>query len=94
MEKKSRRMCIIPSKMESGLRQMYEHPDISSALATGYPCGAEPENRDTPENRADYIDDHRIELVEWLRMGYPEILDEFIEFSGNVCSVSYKNWLN
>lgn len=49
---------------------------------------------DTPENRADYIDSHRIELVEWLRMGYPEILDEFIESSGNICSVGYQNWLN
>ena len=34
---------------------------------------------DTPERRAEYIDDHRVELVEWLRLGYPEILDEFIE---------------
>ena len=73
---------------------MYEHPDITAALATGYPRGAEQENRDTPENRADYVDDHRVELVEWLRMGYPEILDEFIEFSGHVCSVAYKDWLN
>lgn len=35
---------------------------------------------DTPERRAEYIDDHRVELVEWLRLGYPEILDEFIEY--------------
>lgn len=34
---------------------------------------------DTPERRAEYIDDHKHELVEWLRLGYPEILDEFIE---------------
>lgn len=34
---------------------------------------------DTPERRAEYIDDHKQELVEWLRLGYPEILDEFIE---------------
>lgn len=34
---------------------------------------------DTPERRAEYIDDHKEELVEWLRMGYPDILDEFIE---------------
>ena len=34
---------------------------------------------DTPERRAEYIDDHKEELVEWLRLGYPDILDEFIE---------------
>lgn len=34
---------------------------------------------DTPERRAEYIDDHKAELVEWLRLGYPDILDEFIE---------------
>ena len=34
---------------------------------------------DTPERRAAYIDDHKEELVEWLRLGYPDILDEFIE---------------
>lgn len=34
---------------------------------------------DTPERRAEYIGDHKEDLVEWLRLGYPEILDEFIE---------------
>lgn len=34
---------------------------------------------DIPERRAEYIDDHKQELVDWLRLGYPEILDEFIE---------------
>ena len=34
---------------------------------------------DTPERRAEYINDHTAELVEWLRDGYPDILDEFIE---------------
>lgn len=34
---------------------------------------------DTPERSAEYINDHKAELIEWLRDGYPEILDEFIE---------------
>lgn len=38
----------------------------------------EPEE-DTPERRAEYIDNHKRELVDWLRLGYSEILDEFIE---------------
>lgn len=36
-------------------------------------------SHDTPEHRAEYIDDHKEELVEWLRDGYQDILDEFIE---------------
>lgn len=72
----------------------YEHWDVTSAQRTGYAAYQANENRDTPENREDYIDDHTLELVTWLRLGHPEILDEFIEFSGNVCAVSYKNWLN
>lgn len=71
-----------------------EHPDIVSALRTGYATFQAPENRDTPENREDYIDEHTMELVRWLRLGHPEILDEFIEFSGQACAVGYKNWLN
>ena len=53
----------------------------------GYLTGLKPVLRDiqdepaedTPERRAEYIDDHKEELVEWLRLGHPEILDEFIE---------------
>lgn len=71
-----------------------EHPDITAALITGYPTFQATENQDSPENRADYIDDHMAELVKWLRMGYPDILDEFIEMSGQICSVGYKTWLN
>ena len=71
-----------------------EHPDITAALITGHPTFQATENQDSPENRADYIDDHMAELVKWLRMGYPDILDEFIEMSGQICSVGYKTWLN
>lgn len=71
-----------------------QHPDITSALRTGYPANQSPENLDTPEAREDYIDEHMLELVKWLRLGYPEILEEFIEMSGQICSMSYKDWLN
>ena len=71
-----------------------EHPDITASLITGYPTFQATVNQDSPENRADYIDDHMAELVKWLRMGYPDILDEFIEMSGQICSVGYKTWLN
>ena len=71
-----------------------DHPDVASALRTGYPTFQSAENHDSPENRADYIDDHMVELVMWLRLGYPDILDEFIEMSDQICSVGYKTWLN
>ena len=69
---------------------MIEHPDITAALITGYPTFQETENQDSPENRADYIDDHMAELVKWLRIGYPDILDEFIEMHRS----DYQMWLN
>ena len=67
-----------------------EHPDITAALMTGYPTFQATENQDSPENREDYIDDHMDELVKWLRMGYPDILDEFIEMHRS----DYQMWLN
>lgn len=71
-----------------------DHPDVASALRTGYAANTPEENRDSKENRAEFIDEHKAELVKWLRLGYPEVLDEFIEFSGQVCSISYREWLN
>ena len=73
---------------------MLEHWDVASGQRTGYAVYQNTENRDTPENREDYIDDHMLELVTWLRLGHQEVLDEFIEFSGQACMVSYRDWLN
>lgn len=73
---------------------LLEHPDVSSIQRNGYPASQSGENQDSPENRSDYIEEHMLELVKWLQMGYPDILDEFIEMSGHVCAMSYKNWLN
>ena len=75
-------------------RLCLEHPDITAAARTGYAAFQNPENQDSPENRADYIDEHMIELVLWLRRGYPEVLDEFIDFSGQICAMSYQDRLN
>lgn len=73
---------------------MLEHPDVSSALRTGYATFQNDVNTDTPENRAEYIDYHMDELTAWLRAGHQEVLDEFIEFSGQACRTSYQDWLN
>ena len=67
-----------------------EHPDIESAYNTGYATFQAPENSDCPEVRADYIDDHIIELVVWLKKKRPEILEEYI--SEHIDDYTY--WLN
>ena len=71
-----------------------EHPDIFSAYRNGYASYQSPENQDSPENRAWYIEEHVSELLEWLRLGYPEVLEEFICFSAQACRESYESWLN
>ena len=72
---------------------LMQHPDITAALRDGYPDWQGKENQDTPEAREDYIDEYVTDLVKWLHLGYPEILDEFIEMSGQICAFSYKDWL-
>ena len=71
-----------------------EHPDIRSAFRSGYASFQRAENGDTPEQRAQYIEEHVPELLEWLRLGYPEVLEEFICFSAQACRESYEDWLN
>ena len=71
-----------------------EHPDLCAAARTGFPSFQFPDNRDTPENRADYIEEHIPELVRWLELGHREILEEFLQFSVQICSTGYEEWLN
>ena len=71
-----------------------EHPDLCAAARTGFASFQNPDNRDSPENRADYIEEHMPELVHWLTLGHPEILEEFLQFSGQICSTGYEDWLN
>lgn len=67
-----------------------EHPDVTSALRTGYATFQSTENQDTPEMRKEFIDDNSALLLRWLRLGYPEILDEFVEMH----AAEYRAWLN
>ena len=76
------------------MSRVAEHPDITAAACTGFASFQSVENRDTPENRADYIEEHSTEFLKWVRLGYPEVLDEFIECSGQACRTSYQDWLN
>lgn len=67
-----------------------EHPDVASAERTGYATFQSTENQDSPENRSDFINENSELLIKWLRLGYPDILDEFIEMHRS----DYQMWLN
>lgn len=67
-----------------------EHPDITCAMRTGYATFQKAENEDTPESRAEFLEDHTIELLVWLRIYHPELLDEYIDTHER----QYKDWLN
>ena len=71
-----------------------EHPDISASGRSGYPTFQCEENRDCPENRMAYIEEHTSQLLEWLSLGYPGILEEFIQVSPQFCRESYEDWLS
>lgn len=67
-----------------------QHPDITSALKTGYPRSIQGGNLDCPENRAEYIDDNSYKFISWVRRNYPELAEEYIEENQR----DYNNWLN
>ena len=67
-----------------------EHPDITAAMRTGYPEYVNSENQDSPENREKLINERPDHLIRWLRLGYPDILEEYIEMNGP----AYREWLN
>ena len=67
-----------------------EHPDITAAMRTGYPEYVNPENQDSPENREQFINERPDLLIRWLRIGYPDILEEYIEMNG----LDYREWMN
>lgn len=67
-----------------------EHPDVTCALRTGYATFQSPENQDLPETQKEFIDDNAGLLIRWLRLGYPEVLKEFVEMH----AAEYRAWLN
>ena len=56
-----------------------EHPDITSAIRTGYPMGHSVENADTRETRRDFVADDETHFISWALREYPDILGEYIE---------------
>lgn len=66
-----------------------DHPQISAALATGYPDGRG-DNGDSPAARLDYAREHVEELLDFLLAGEEKTIDAFISHY----SWSYRSWLN
>ena len=72
------------------MREVWEHPDIGSALRTGYPRGMAGENRDTEEERRAFAAEHQREFFAWLALQDAEVFDRFAGESGR----RYREWLN
>lgn len=50
--------------------------------------------QDTPELRFQYIEEHKLELLKWMWDGYPEILEEFIQYAPRYGAEKYETWLD
>jgi len=69
---------------------MLQHPDITAIERDGWPGWHSKDNQDTPEARENYIECNAGKVVSWLRLNYPEMLDEFMDlYQGD-----YQDWLN
>lgn len=66
-----------------------EHPDITAACLNGYPAWMRTKAEDCPELREMYIDERKLDLVEWIRKNHPDLVDEWLESSDD-----YQQWLN
>lgn len=67
-----------------------DHPDIVAIQETGYPAGAELENKSTPEWVRKFAEDYCKEFIDFAMDGDPDILDNFAEHY----SWLYNGWLN
>lgn len=67
-----------------------QHPDVARAQRTGWPWGAEQENRDRPEYRLEYARERAGAFIDFALAGDPDIVDAFVEHFG----WDYRHWLN
>lgn len=74
-----------------------EHPDVTSALNTGYATYQSAENKACEEEWNEYLDFYQNKIMEWLKDGYQDILREFAE-SHAICTtygaMTYEDFLN
>lgn len=60
----------------------------------GSPAWVGDRNEDCPDMRAEYIDEYEHEFARWIKDGYPELLDEFLEYAPGYGCERYDSWLN
>ena len=71
-----------------------QHPDITAAQRTGWAGFQSHGNRDTPESRWEFVEEHQVEFLRWLREGCPQLAEEFIRFGFHYHRCDYEQWLN
>ena len=70
-----------------------QHPDITSAHRTGYATFQAQENEDSPEAQWEFVLERWEAFLAWIRAGYPELFEEFIEFGYAYHKTKYREWL-
>ena len=71
-----------------------QHPDITSALRTGYAASQSEENKDSLETQWEFVQEKSVEFLAWIKAGYPELFEEFIDFGYAYHKTDYREWLN
>lgn len=56
-----------------------EHPDITSALVTGYATFSQPSTEPTELDREEFLKDNAGTVMNWLILNYREVLEEYID---------------
>lgn len=67
-----------------------EHPDITSALVTGYATFSQPSTEPTELDREEFVKDNAGLVIQWLLRFYPEILEKYITEH----ETQFRRWLN
>ena len=71
-----------------------EHPDITAAQSAGWAPFQSNQNQDGEENRWAFLEEHQLEFLKWIRDGYPELVEEFIQYGFHYHKCDYQQWLN
>lgn len=67
-----------------------EHPDITSAQATGYATFSQPSAEPTELDREEFLKDNAGLVVLWMLGNYREFLEEYIQEH----EAQFRAWMN
>ena len=70
-----------------------QHPDITSAHRTGYATFQAQEVELSPELQWEFVLEKSVEFLAWVKAGYSELFEEFIEFGYAYHKTKYREWL-